>query len=45
MKLVDGREGERQRPQALEETGEREGAPSLVIDQRDRGGHSRQRGD
>lgn len=30
-----GLEGERQRPGALEETGEREGAPSWVIEQRD----------
>lgn len=31
--------GERQRPWALEETREREGAPSWVIEQRDWGGH------
>lgn len=34
-----GHGGERQRPWALEETREREGAPSWVIEQRDWGGH------
>lgn len=33
----EGWGGERQRPRALEETGEREGAPSWVIEQRDGG--------